>query len=100
VSSPAGRFVLSGLTRTRVGSWEGRAHPVDVVGRIAPTATILVHDPEDWYFDGSHARRLYAAAREPKELWWRPGGGHGSDLLTSELAEELLDRLAALAPTA
>lgn len=98
VASPAGRFMLSGLTRTRIGTWEGRAHPVDVVDGITPATTILVHDPEDWYFDGSHARRLYAAAQEPKELWWRPGGGHGTDLLTPTLAEELFARVQAISP--
>lgn len=90
VSSPVGRWGLARLTRTRVGGWEGRTDPVDVVGAIAPATTILVHDPDDWYFDERHATALHEAAAEPKELWWYPGGGHGSDLLTPELADRVL----------
>lgn len=90
VTSPVGRWGLARLTRTRVGDWDGRTDPVDAVGSIAPAATILVHDPDDWYFDERHALALHAAASDPKELWWYPGGGHGSDLLTPELAERIV----------
>lgn len=90
VTLSVGRWGLARLTRTRVGDWEGRTDPVDVVGSIAPVTTVLVHDPDDWYFDERHALALHAAASNPKELWWCPGGGHGSDLLTPELAERIV----------
>lgn len=96
VTSPVGRWGLARLTRTRIGQWDGRVDPVDVVGSIAPATTVIVHDPDDWYFDERHAQALFDAAADPKELWWYPGGGHGSDLLTPELAQ----RVTALIPRA
>lgn len=90
VMSGVGRTALARLTRTRIGSWEGRTDPVDVIARIAPTPIVLVHDPDDWYFDERHARLLYEAAGEPKQVWWQPGGGHGTDLLGPELAQRIL----------
>ncbi|HEX2038267.1 MAG TPA: alpha/beta hydrolase [Acidimicrobiales bacterium] len=97
VASPVGRWGLARLTRTRIGRWDGRTDPVDAVGAIAPATTVVVHDPADWYFDERHAQALYDAASEPKELWWYPGGGHGTDLLTPELADRVL-ALAARSP--
>jgi len=90
VMSPVGRWGLARLTRTRIGRWDGRTDPVDVVGAIAPATTVVVSDPADWYFDERHAVALFDAAAEPKELWWYPDGGHGTDLLTPELAERVL----------
>jgi fermentation-respiration switch protein FrsA (DUF1100 family) len=57
---------------------------------IAPAFTIVVHDPDEDYFGEEHAHAIYDAAREPKELWLLPGAGHGSDILTAELADRLL----------
>lgn len=90
VGSPARRRLLALAVRTRVGDdCTGRIDPVDAVARInAPV--VFVHDPDDHYFDGSHATALYERANPPKELWWRPGGGHGTDLLTADLADLIL----------
>jgi hypothetical protein len=60
------------------------------VASIAPAFTVIVHDPDDWYFAGDHARLLHEWARPPKALWWYPGGGHGTDLLTPALAARVL----------
>lgn len=92
--SRSGRAVLANLVRTRVAA----ARPAvpdaaDAVAAVAPAFTLLVHDPADWYFGHVHAERLFAWAGEPKALWWRPGGGHGSDLLTSELAAQVADHV-------
>jgi hypothetical protein len=62
----------------------------DVVANIAPAFTIVVHDPDEEYFGEEHARAIYDAAHEPKELWLLPGAGHGGDVLTPELADRLL----------
>ena len=89
VASPARRRLLARAVRTRVADdCAGRVDPIEAVPRIA-APTVFVHDPDDHYFDGSHATALYAAATDPKALWWRRGG-HGTDLLTDELADFIL----------
>ena len=49
-----------------------------------------MHGDQDPYFPPEHARQLYLAAREPKELWLIPGMGH------AEVAcgNDLIDRIA------
>jgi pimeloyl-ACP methyl ester carboxylesterase len=95
VRARAGRMLLAGLLRTRVGlDCDGLPDSATAMAAIAPAFTILVHDPDDWYFGPQHAEHLYAWANEPKDLWWYPRGGHGTDLLTPEFAERLLSELA------
>lgn len=93
--SALGRQILTRVLRTRVtcnpaGVPDSRA----VVAAIAPAFTLVVHDPDDHYFGAAHARTLLEWAAEPKDLWWVPGAGHGTDLLTPALAARLLDDLA------
>lgn len=91
VSGRTGRLVLAAALRTRVGPdciFLPEAEPL--VGAIAPAFTVVVHDPDDWYFGPRHAESIYAWAKEPKALWWYPGAGHGGDLLTAELAERVV----------
>lgn len=92
--SAVGRQVLTRVLRTRV-TRELVAVPDSrtIVGAIAPAFTLVVHDPDDHYFGGSHARTLMEWAGEPKELWWVPNAGHGTDLLTPALARRLVDDL-------
>ena len=94
VSGRTGRVFLAAALRTRVGPDciylpEARS----VVANIAPAFTLVVHDPEDWYFGPEHAQSIHDWAEEPKALWWYHGGGHGGDLLTPELAARLLAEL-------
>jgi pimeloyl-ACP methyl ester carboxylesterase len=98
-SSGTGRMVLGLLLRTRVASsCAGVPDASEVVASISPAFTVVVHDPDDRYFGPEHADRLYEWAREPKDLWWYPGAGHGTDLLTPELAERLLGEIRARFP--
>lgn len=46
------------------------------VPSISPIPLIIVHGGADAIVPPGHAHRLYEAAREPKELWVVPGGGH------------------------
>ncbi|MDQ4133723.1 MAG: alpha/beta fold hydrolase [Actinomycetota bacterium] len=91
VTSRAGRQFLALVLRTRIAD-ECRAVPDsrDVIGAIAPAFTLIVHDPHDHYFDEKHARALYQWAQDPKDLWLVEGGGHGTDLLTPDLADRLV----------
>lgn len=91
VSGRAGRFVLATVLRTRVGpDCIYLPDAGSLVARIAPAFTVVVHDPDDWYFGPRHAESIHRWAKEPKALWWYPGGGHGGDLLTPELADRIL----------
>lgn len=91
-ATPVRRTVLAGLVRTRleVGAVPA-AHPADRVAAVSPARTVIVHDPDDVYFGPEHAEALHAAAADPKELWWMPGAGHGTDLFTPELAARVVD---------
>lgn len=90
VSGRTGRLLLAALARTRMGmECEGLPDTATAVRPEPPVFTIVVHDPDDSYFGPEHAERLYEWAPEPKELWWRPGEGHGTDLLTPAFASEL-----------
>ncbi|MFO8009599.1 MAG: alpha/beta fold hydrolase, partial [Dehalococcoidia bacterium] len=60
--------------------------PVDYVERISPRPLLIIHGDKDETIDPSHARMLYKAAREPKEMVMIPGGGHR--LRTNEVAME------------
>ena len=65
--------------------------PIDAVGALAPRPVLIIHDTEDTLVPVRNAFALYEAAREPKEIWVRPGRGHAS--LWSCRAEEYAKRL-------
>jgi hypothetical protein len=100
VRSRAGRQVAARFLNTRIPEECGPAVPDarDVAANVSPAFLLVVHDPEDHYFGDDHARALYGWAREPKELWWRPNTGHGTDLLTPAFAERLLEELSRRLP--
>ncbi len=90
IASPARRALLSVFTRTRIlADCEGVPDASALVAAIAPAFVVVAHDPDDSYFGPDHAERIYEWAREPKELWWYPNSGHGTDLLTPDLAHRL-----------
>ncbi len=94
VSGPAARVALAVLLRTRVGpDCVYLPEAGEVVAAIAPAFTLVVHDPEDWYFGPDHAEAIFEWAGEPKDLWWYHGAGHGTDLLTPAFADRLLAEL-------
>jgi len=89
-----GRTLAAVFLRTRLAGVPAEEAAIDLaVASIAPAFTLLVHDADDHFFGPDPAEHLYAVASEPKELWWRPGTGHGIDLLTPAFAGELLSRL-------
>jgi fermentation-respiration switch protein FrsA (DUF1100 family) len=63
--------------------------PAEAAAQISPVPLLVVHGDKDHYFPPEHARQLYMAAREPKELWIVPGMGH------AEVAcgQDLVDRI-------
>ena len=54
--------------------------PLDVVGQISPRALMFIHGELDDLILVENSRRLYAAAREPKELYLLPNAGHSGFL--------------------
>lgn len=94
VSTRAGRLFLARVLRTRVAEdCDGVPDSRDVVAAIAPAFTLVVHDPRDHYFDEEHARAIHEWANEPKDLWLIADAGHGTDLLTPDLADRLQTEL-------
>jgi pimeloyl-ACP methyl ester carboxylesterase len=64
--------------------------PEDVVGKIAPATTVIVHGANDHLFPEDHAFRLYEAANEPKRLLLGDRFGHAEDGLTLAFASRLI----------
>lgn len=96
LDSPSALRILRYFCGTRVVSKDRRV-PVpfagDVIAAIAPAFTIVVHDPVDKYFPGSHAERVHGWASDPRDLWWLHRAGHGSDMLTRGFADRLTAEL-------
>ena len=104
IETRLGRLVARHAFRTRISSagWDVVPEaPVDVVGRISPIPLLLIHGDKDHYFPVEHPEALFAAAREPKELWLIEGFGHAESAATPELLDRLgryLPALVARAP--
>ena len=62
--------------RLRFGVWPSQMSPKAVVGRLSPRPILFIHGETDPRMPLEHAKSLYEAAREPKELWVIPGGTH------------------------
>lgn len=100
VEHKAGRMIakLALNTRIKQGRWDPiPLPPADAAALVSPTPLLIVHGDRDVYFPADHAEQLFAAARDPKELWIETGLGHAE----SAVGGELLDRMAkwALAAT-
>jgi pimeloyl-ACP methyl ester carboxylesterase len=94
VEKRVGRLAARLVRGTRIASvvWDPMPEaPYDVVGRIAPVPLLVVHGDEDAFFPLDHAEQLYAAAREPRELWIEPGFGHAE----ASISRDLVTRIAA-----
>jgi uncharacterized protein len=83
-------------------SWlfSDRYAAVDAVTRLAPVPLLVMHGEHDEVVPPSHAQRLYAAARAPRELWIVPGSGHVNAFTKAENREILLAFLARSAAAA
>jgi pimeloyl-ACP methyl ester carboxylesterase len=87
-----GRYVTRRLLNTRIqsGRWDPvPVPPAEAAALISPVPLLVVHGDQDGYFPVEHAQQLYAAAREPKDLWVIPGFGHAE----AAASPALLDRI-------
>ena len=59
-------------------SWlvSDRYSPAAAVAGISPIPLLIIQGDHDPIVPVGHGRRLFALAREPKQLWIVPGGGH------------------------
>jgi pimeloyl-ACP methyl ester carboxylesterase len=80
----------------RLGAWfvardlgfdADEAAPVHLIGRISPRPVFLIHGDADQLIPVSEAHALYAAAREPKQLWIVPGAVHDGGAYAAVPAE-------------
>ncbi len=62
--------------RMRAGYWPRRVRPEDEIAALAPRPLLLIHGERDDMCPVENARRLYARAREPKEIWLLPQAKH------------------------
>jgi pimeloyl-ACP methyl ester carboxylesterase len=89
----AGRYVARRWLKTSISpqGWQPvPVPPAEAAAKISPIPLLVVHGDRDLYFPAEHGSQLYAAAREPKELWLLPGMGHAE----SGSSAELIDRMA------
>jgi len=87
-----GRFVTRWWLKTRISPEGWKLVPVppaEAAAQIAPVPLLIVHGDKDHYFPPEHARQLYTAAREPKELWLLPGMGHAETACSAELVDRI-----------
>jgi pimeloyl-ACP methyl ester carboxylesterase len=93
-TSAAGRRFLAVFMRTRIAPvCEGVPHAEEQAANISPAFTIVVADPADHYFSQEHPETIHRWANEPKDIWWMPGTGHGTDLLSPAFGHRLLAEL-------
>lgn len=64
------------IVRWRHGYRFSQARPIDAIARIAPRPVLIIHGAADTITPINHARRLYAAAREPRQMWIVEGADH------------------------
>ncbi len=60
----------------RIGRSVRRVRPVDAIARISPRPVFLIHGLNDTIIPPDNGERNFAAAGEPKEVWWVPGACH------------------------
>ena len=69
-------WAIAATYRLRFGVWPKRVSPLVRVAQIGPRPLLLINGSHDRRTPLEGARRLYAAARNPKELWVAEGAGH------------------------
>jgi len=92
VERRVGRFVTKRVLKTRISPEGWKLVPVppaEAAARISPVPLLIVHGDQDPYFPPEHARQLYMAAREPKELWLVPGMGHAEAACKTDLVDRI-----------
>ncbi|HZP91724.1 MAG TPA: alpha/beta fold hydrolase [Burkholderiales bacterium] len=67
--------------------------PLAAVAAVSPIPLLVIHGGRDAIVPVEHARRLFDAARQPKELWIEPQAGHIQSLRDEALRARFIDYL-------
>jgi fermentation-respiration switch protein FrsA (DUF1100 family) len=78
--------------RRMLGFEPGSVSVEKVISRISPRPVLLIHSRRDVMIWSSEAKRLFRAARKPRELWLLPRGRHtkGRFVYPKEYREKVL----------
>ncbi len=72
--------------------------PLDAIALISPIPLLMIHGDHDQVVGIQHARRLYALAKQPKELLVVQGAGHIQALASEDVRASMLAFLARVMP--
>ncbi len=74
------------IVKLRTGLDPNMIRPMDVVARISPRPLLIIHCMQDTVVPPGNSERIFAAARQPKQFWRIPTGGHvkGHDIAREE----------------
>ena len=92
-----GRVITRRFLNTRVSpsGWvQVPVPPAEAASLISPVPLLIVHGDKDLYFPVDHARQLYEAARDPRQLWIIDGFGHAESACDDDLAGRIADWVA------
>ncbi|HEY6480764.1 MAG TPA: alpha/beta fold hydrolase [Streptosporangiaceae bacterium] len=101
IENRVGRLILRNFWHTRIsdGRWgPDPVPPAEAAALIAPTPLLVVHGDQDEFFPVDHAEEIYAAARDPKDLWIVPGFGHAESGSPPALVDRIGGWLLAAVP--
>ncbi len=90
---PFSREVMRRAYGTRIERVRPPYAPRDYVGGISPRPLLILHGALDPLIPLSHARTLYAEAREPKRLYIIPRGGHDTENLNARTKARVVEWL-------
>ena len=76
--------LIVGLAERRVGITIDQVDSARDLAALSPRAVLIIHAANDHLFPLEHARKMYNAAGEPKELWIIEDFGHGDPAITHE----------------
>ena len=67
--------------------------PLKAIGQISPRPVFIINGEDDPRMLASDAKKLYEAAKEPKQLWLVPGAGHleGYSVAGNEYKRRVVD---------
>jgi uncharacterized protein len=70
-----------------------RYQPLEKMAHISPIPVLIIHGTRDKIVPVEHARRLYEAAKAPKQLWLLPNGQHIQSMNHPDIRQRLVDYL-------
>jgi uncharacterized protein len=93
------REKLSGFWLTAIFKWplslfvSDSHEPAAALAELKPIPILIIHGERDDIVPVEHAKNLYAAAEEPKQIWMLPNVGHIQALTVPEYRQRFLQYL-------